>query len=201
MKKAFTIERLTSEESNRSGISEFSIDRESNLQDLSIVVGLELYLKRCAWEDDLSGETCIYLVKYGVDIVAFFGLKAGMISLGQKETFSDEISGFTRIPNAVPGIEITHFAVNDRFRQKYAGTNVPTSRLGRYIFPLMIEPIIVDVAEKIGVQVVYLYAAGDDHLVDYYENEFGFIPEYEKNIMTPLKPDYDENCTFMYKWL
>ena len=201
MTRLFDIERLTSNEENKSLIDSFSINRESSLRDLQKVVGLESYLKMCAWEDDLSGETRIYLVKYGTDMVAYFGLKAGMISLGRNEVFSDVISGFTRIPSAVPGVEITHFAVNDRFREKYSDSIVPTVKLGRFIFPLMIMPIINDVAEKIGVQIIYLYAAGGDELVKYYMDEFGFEPEYEKSIMTPLKPDYDEDCTFMYKWI
>ena len=80
MTRLFDIERLTSNKGNKSLIDSFSINRESSLRDLQKVVGLESYLKMCAWEDDLSGETRIYLVKYGTDMVAYFGLKAGMIS-------------------------------------------------------------------------------------------------------------------------
>lgn len=48
---------------------------------------------------------------------------------------------------------------------------------------------------------IYLYAAGDKHLTDYYRDVFQFeILNWEDYYM-PLQPEYDGNCTFMFRIL
>ena len=73
---------LTSDKKHLLQLNSFVIDRESDVSMLSDkIIGLESYLKRCAWDDDLNNEVKIYLIKDNItdDIAAYFGLKAGMV--------------------------------------------------------------------------------------------------------------------------
>ncbi|MBP3677457.1 MAG: hypothetical protein J6I97_03835, partial [Agathobacter sp.] len=51
------------------------------------VVGLEAFLKYCAWEYDERGLIKAYVVKtyFTNEIVAYFALKAGMISVDSNQ--------------------------------------------------------------------------------------------------------------------
>ena len=63
---------MTSKEDNKNIISEFQSQRNNNT--------LGIYLKNNAWEDDLEGETKIYLVKDLKGRAAlFFSLKCGLL--------------------------------------------------------------------------------------------------------------------------
>ena len=93
MKDLFICVPLLSDIHHKEQIMDFVIDREaafSSIQDK--VVGLEAYLKRCAWNEDLNNEVRIYLVKdtRTDDIVAYFGLKAGMVSNSKTDMLSVE---------------------------------------------------------------------------------------------------------------
>ena len=172
------------------------------------VIGLEAYLKRCAWQDDLNNQVRIYLIKDSKtgDVAAYFGLKAGMVvdseegmpSEEEKQEVMEEY-GAKLLPEVVPGIEITHFAVNDDYRRKAGKEGKPIRGLGEYFYPQFIYPIIEDVARKIGVGLIYLYAAGDERLVSYYERVFEFQMLDAADFIIPLEPGYDGGCTFMYR--
>lgn len=211
MKDLFICVPLLSDIHHKEQIMDFVIDREaafSSIQDK--VVGLEAYLKRCAWNEDINNEVRIYLVKdtRTDDIVAYFGLKAGMVSNSktdmlsveeQQELFHNE--GVKWLPEVLPGIEISHFAVNDNYRRKASHTGRSVKGLGAFIYPEFIYPIIEEVSNRIGVNMVYLYAAGDDKLVSYYEKVFDFQSLQEEDMYVPLEPDYDGGCVFMYRLL
>lgn len=202
---------LTSDENHLQLIRDFKIDREADISSVQDkVIGLESYLKRCAWQDDLNGEVKIYLIidKSLNEVAAYFGLKAGMVASSREEMPSVEQQrqiykeeGIKLLPEVLPGIEISHFAANDNYR-RHAGTEEqPITGLGEYFYPAFIYPIITDVASKIGVNMIYLYAAGDDHLVSYYERVFGFQALDADDYYVPLEPDYDGGCMFMYQLL
>ena len=190
-------------------IQDFTIDREEAFSNLpNKVVGLEAYLKVCAWNDDENDLVRIYLIKdvKTHDIVAYFGLKAGMLAANmeeaipleqQQQLFREE--GIKLFPEVLPGIEISHFAVNDRYRAKLSGDRAPVKGLGKYLFPKYIDPLIMEVGSKIGVHMIYLYAAGDDTLVSYYKEAFHFQEMTENDRYTPLEPEYDGGCRFMYQ--
>lgn len=208
----FSCELLTSNADNLRLIQNFCIDREKGCMDLDGVVGLEPYLKKCAWEDDINHRVKIYLIKdieCDNEIVSYFGLKAGVITdssegLISKDKKQEEYNknGLKLLPSFFPAIEITHFAVNDNYRRKASHNGNPPKRLGTYIYPNFIYPIIENVANQIGVSVAYLYAAGDETLVSYYEKVFGFdvFDEYDDSII-PIITSYEKGCTFMYKFL
>ncbi len=209
MTEPFYLEPLTSDETNLQLIQNFTIDREKKYSHLpGKVIGLEAYLKRCAWQDDLNNQVRIYLIKDSKtgDVAAYFGLKAGMVvdseegmpSEEEKQEVMEEY-GAKLLPEVVPGIEITHFAVNDDYRRKAGKEGKPIRGLGEYFYPQFIYPIIEDVARKIGVGLIYLYAAGDERLVSYYERVFEFQMLDAADFIIPLEPGYDGGCTFMYR--
>lgn len=70
--KSFKCEVLTKDESNKGIINDFKASSYGRK--------LEEYLKECAWDEDLDGETKIYLVKDTNDkSVLFFSLKCGLL--------------------------------------------------------------------------------------------------------------------------
>lgn len=190
-------------------INSFKIDREnaySTLQDK--IIGLESYLKRCAWQDDSSNLVRIYLIKDVLlnEIAAYFGLKAGMLCDSQQgmiptkeQTEILQRTGMKWLPEVIPGIEISHFAVNDNYRRSLLKTGISVRGLGKYFYPAFIYPIIEDVTHRIGVNMIYLYAAGDKKLISYYQDVFDFHVLSNNDYYVPLMPDYDGGCKFMYK--
>ncbi len=199
---------LTSDKKNLEDIKDFQIDREADVSCIDDeVIGLEAYLKRLAWTDDLNGDVKIYLIKDRVigGIAAYFGLKAGMVvnneegvpTKEEKEEVLEEYNA-KLVSAVVPGIEISHFAVNDNYRRQAGSSENPIRGLGEYFYPKFIFPIIEDVAEKIGVKIIYLYAAGDERLENYYKKVFGFYTSRLNDFYIPLQPGYDGGCRFMY---
>ena len=192
-------------------IENFIIDRESEYEKIKDkVIGLSAYLKRCVWNDDSNNEVRIYLIidtEYD-EIAAYFGLKAGMVAGSKTDMISVEKQqqifnekGVKWLPAVLPGIEISHFAVNDNYRRLVSTDGNPVKGLGAYFYPEFIYPIIEDVAKKIGVNMMYLYAAGDEKLVAYYKKVFDFQSLEDEDYYVPLEPDYDGGCTFMYRLL
>ena len=199
---------LTDNEKHKEEIENFVIDREASIpKDTDYVVGLEAYLKKCAWTDDMNHDVKIYLIKdieMNGDIVAYFGLRAGSVidrSMGSfpmqkvEETLIKQ--NVKLVPAIRPGIEISHFAVNDNYRRKVGNIR----GLGAYLYPTFIFPIVLDVFEKIGVHLIYLFAAGDEHLIRYYQRVFNFQTLNMNDAHTPILPSYDRGCTFMYDWI
>lgn len=207
-------------------IESFYIEREKEINENASkygCIGLEQFLKRSAWEDDINGLGKFYLIKDRKTkmIAAYFGLKAGMISTKDIEASSDEesqlatkrekqriktlIEGYMPIRESLPGIELSHFAINDNFRQALSiETGKDIHGLGEYFYPKFIYPIIIDVARKIGVRYLYLYAADnsfDGKLVDYYRKtmQLESLQASKNKRLKPMRSDYDNNCIFMYK--
>ena len=211
MNEPFVCVPLTSDIRHIKQIQDFVIDREKDISSLpDKIIGLEAYLKRCAWEDDLSNQVRIYLIKDAEsdEIATYFGLKAGRVadseegmpSEEEKQEIMDEY-GAKLLPEVAPGIEISHFAVNDDYRRHASKDDKPIQGLGAYFYPRFIYPIIEGVASKIGVSMIYLYAAGDEHLEHYYERVFQFQALDDEDYYIPLEPGYDGGCKFMYRLL
>ena len=161
-------------------------------------------MKYCAWKDDLSRDVKVYLVKsyFENEIVAYFALKSGLIVLDDtshnlvKEELAEK-QGTKLVPQTIPGIEISHFAVNDTYRHKHGKNGESLKGLGNAIYPDFIYPIIKKTASLIGIKCAYLYAAGDQSLINYYHQVFEFKTISQKNYI-PIKPYYDSGCQFMY---
>lgn len=211
MNERYVCVPLTSDRKNLEKIREFTIDREQSFSHIPDgVYGLEAYLKRCAWAEDLNNETRIYLIVDAElnEIAAYFGLKAGMIASAKDGMPTLEMQRSIleqhhkkMIPEVLPGIEISHFAVNDNYRRRAGHGERPIRGLGEYFYPAFIYPIIEEVAARIGVNMIYLYAAGDEPLIRYYERVFDFQSLDHEDCYIPLEPYYDNGCTFMYKLL
>lgn len=203
-------QKLRTKSANAKLIQEFYIERESDCEqfyyEYNQIYGLCQYLKHCAWEDDCNNDVKIYLIKsmFSKEIVAYFGLKAGLIadSISERDEQKEQLGikyGVKAVPSTIPGIELSHFAINDKFKEKHNA-----KRLGKYLYPKFIYPIIKKVSEEIGAKIVYLYAAdsSDDGnaqaLVNYYSS-FGFHTVEKGNDIRPVTSYYDNECIFMYQ--
>lgn len=213
------LERLRDNIDNKNSIQDFVIDREFESAMYDENSGLESYLKCDAWNDDEENNTKVFLIKSKKTniIVAYFALKAGAIARGimteslikQNQQYLAE-KGIKRFPGVIPGIEISHFAVNDNYR-KLTGVN-KASYIGRYLYPKFIHPLIEEVANYIGVKLIYLFAADDDYrdgmslseieqlkLIRYYREIFGFQTIDIADSIVPIREDYAFNSLFMYR--
>ena len=194
MNERFECVPLTSDSKHLNLIRDFVIDREAEYANLpDKIVGLESYLKHAAWKDDLDEQVKIYLIKDVIlgEIAAYFGLRAGMVvdnEAGEptEEEKEEALRDFNAklVSSVLPGIEISHFAINDNYRRHISSPGKEIRGLGQYFYPAFIYPIIEEAASKIGVKMVYLFAANDEEdreekLVKYYERVFGFIKQFK----------------------
>ena len=127
------------------------------------------------------------------EFVGYFSLKAGMISINEQKIGEKEYF------DTLPGVELANFAINDTYIKKH-----PSMKgCGRIIFDLLIVPIIEEVSKKIGVRIIYIFSLPIDSLIDRYI-DYGFMrlaSKEENELHRRLKPNYDENCVFMYQEL
>ena len=207
-KRRMYCEPLRNNIKNKELIKDFYIEREKEYSDPSKtngrIIGLEAYLKYCAWEEDADNETKVYVIKtyFTNEIVAYFSLKCGLITLDResrnflKEERAKE-SGIKLVPDTIPCVEIAQYAVNDNYKKAHGKNGQPLKGLGEALYPDFIYPIIKKASSIIGFKTIYLYAAGDKHLTDYYERVFGF-EKVEHNNFVPVMPYYDNGCAFMY---
>ena len=156
--------------------------------------GLERYLKRHALADEDAGVMRTYLVRFKAtrELVGFFSLKAGLVSLNEVPMQQ------TAVFDTVPGVELANFAVNGAFAQRYNARG-----LGFLLFSGLIEPFVREHAKTIGIYMLYLFALPFPKLLRTYEN-YGFrrlTPTDEKLLHQRLKPAYDDSCIFMYQLL
>lgn len=161
-------------------------------------ISLENYIRYKAVQDQISGQNCTYVVYDRIlnCIMAYFSLKAGSVRLYD---FYEKENNM----QLLPGIELSMFAVNDMYIG-YAGIKRKrTARVGvgEYVYKKYALSIVKDVANKIGVNILYLFALPDDKLVSYYEHKLGFhLPETQNGKRCkPFVPTFDEGCVFMYQ--
>jgi len=174
-----------------------------NLEDLkSFVVnkptgkGLERYLKSMAELEEYNRSNRTYLVrdKETAEIAAYFSLHTGSFTLKEENQSNDAVNTYT-----VPSVELSNFAVNSAYREKHP----EAKRLGEQVFYRFIIPTVNYGAELFGIQALHIFALPEDELLEHYST-FGFsrLPrEMEEYIHTHIKPDYDQNCIFMYQIL
>ena len=163
--------------------------------------GLEYYIKNDAWVDELNGSMRTYIVRdeNTDELVGYFSLKAGMVSLNEHVEI-DEESGMERLYfDTLPGIEIADFAVNDCYKR-----NNGVSGTGVVIFYDFIYKIVTEIAKGIGVKCLYIFALPYDSLVERYRKYYHFErldDKSEDELHKRLKPRYDRSCIFMYQVL
>lgn len=229
----YICERLSTQIENKKLVEAFFNNRNPNLAE---------YLKKSAWQDDKDGWNAIYVIKdkaYDEEIVLYFGLKSGMISLpfsegvyyllkkkegdflqhlpkdeklylnyikeflesAQKE---DEVD---KVAETMPGIELSHFCINDTYRERLRKNKKDTKGLGEYLYYAEVLPIVEKARGLIGCKFLYLFAADnteDESLISYYRDRLNFqqISEFDSTIlddraMIPIMPFYDYKCEFM----
>ena len=192
----FYIEHLNpTSKTDLTDIENFSIDAPEGQ-------GLSAYLKEYSCLDEVNREMRTYLVRdvQTDELVGYFSLKAGLISLNEAEVeIEDSETGEHRIVrefDTLPAVELANFAVNSNYINAY-----PYQKgVGYVIFKKFIIPMINEAASYVGVQMVYIYALPYEKLINRYQR-YGFsrLPEEEENdLHRRLKPRYDESCKFMY---
>ena len=157
--------------------------------------GLVNYLYGYAENDEQNNVMRTYIVRDNKtnELVGYFSLKAGMISINEQKIEEKEYFD-TR-----PGIELANFAVNDTYVSKHEEVR----GCGISIFNGLIIPIVFDVAEKIGVKMIYIFSLPIESLMARY-SKYGFkrlTSKQEEELHKRLKPNYDEGCIFMYQEL
>ena len=157
--------------------------------------GLENYLRYYAFPDEDNSIMRTYMVRdvRSSELVSYFSLKAGLISLNETE-----ISGKLEF-DTLPGVELANFAVNSRYLEKHCNMK----GIGSVVFGDFVRPIITDVAKSVGVKMIYIFALPYERLIDTYKT-YGFLRlsiESEKALHIRLKPSYDNGCIFMYQQL
>ena len=177
----FVVEHLVDSDENRILLERFAVGKGAD--------GLEEYLKSCALDDEISGESRTYLVKDSVSraLACYFSLRTCLVPLAlDDETFV-----------TMPAIELSNFAVNEQYRRAQRNTR----KIGAYVFLEFILPIVKHSAGIIGAKWLCVYSLPRPGLVKYYET-LGFrslAPDDEAFVYSHVKPKYDTDCIFMYQ--
>lgn len=184
----FYCEHISDSSKVRKEIESFTVNKESGY-------GLVRYLKEYAIEDEKTGEMRTYLVRDKVtnEIVGYFSLKAGMISINERRKL------FHREFDNVSGIELANFAVNNSYKEAHKEYN----GIGKIIFYYFIIPIVKNVSKQIGVNTLFIFALPYKNLISYYGTlHFERLSLLEEHyVHRRIKPRYDEGCIFMYQSL
>ena len=146
-----------------------------------------------AIEEEVANKARTYLVidSEAQELAAYFTLKAGLVG------FKRNRSLLSKSFDAMPGIEITNFAVNEIYKQAHESI----SELGYMIFRDFILHKSEEAQRIIGVEILYIYALPRKRLIERYE-EYGFaklIPFQQKYLERHFRPRYDQGCVFMYQ--
>ena len=167
--------------------------------------GLREYIQNYAVSDENAGTMRTYIVRdnYSSELVGYFSLKAGLISLNEREEEipDSETGSNTTVTmfDTVPGVELANFAVNDTYIRNHPALK----GVGLVIFEQFILPLIARASEIIGTKVLYIFALPYDDLIARYM-DYGFMrldDPYEDELHKRLKPSYDQSCIFMYQIL
>lgn len=197
----YTCSRLISNHDNKSLISTFSASRNPSLA---------FHLQRMAWFEEQNNKRAYFLIKEDNKIVLYFSLQCGLLvkshekilrGIGHKETetgieyYID--ADIIDVTKTVPAIELSHFCTNDSYRNKKTEWQIFNGpfkyKVGEYCFYHYIAPIVLDLAEKVGVEILYLFCAdeGNNKLFEYYsslhfdvmDNMACIRSEYEKHLI------------------
>ena len=149
------------------------------------------YLQNRALQDEESGIARTYIVrsKASDELIGYFSLKAGFVSVNTRWRSFD----------SVPGVEIANFAVNDAYIQKHP----ELKGIGKAIFVSFIKPTVMYAAEYLGIKILYIFALPREQLMKRYR-EYNFSrlnAVQERGVHKRIRPRYDRGCIFMYQML
>ena len=197
---SFTCERYRGNRDNKQLVKFFSSENGSQLAG---------HLKYSGWQEDLVNYRAYYLVKDKSSIVAFFAIQTGVLVNCE----NNRIGGITHrfnhqmipeyfieddvidVTESLPSAELALFCINDAYRNDAEKWKVefPTRTVtpGTFIFYQFIAPLILEIAEKTGLQYLYLFTAddGSGRLNEYYMRELKFRPMED---MACVRQSYDE---------
>ena len=183
-------------------IKEADVDELASFSVRKGAYGLEDYIKNYAWNDELKNVMRTYIVRDedSDEIVGYFSIKAGMVSLNEHKRI-DEKTGEERVYfDTMPGVEIADFAVNEAYKEK----NGDVKGLGVLIFHDFIYKIVKETAVNLGIRFLYIFALPYKSLINQYSMFYHFsrlADDSEKRLHKRLKPEYDDKCIFMYQVL
>ena len=169
------------------------------------------YLKRDAWGDDSRNYRSCFLIREKNKIVLYFSLQCGLLfkcnaKRVQGITHKDA-DGETKyyikenildVSQAVPGIELGHFCVNDSYKRRkkewVITHGVLPYTVGAYIFYKFIAPKVIEISQIVGSQYLYLFCAddGSESLLNYYVNVLNFSIMDQ---MACVRTEYDRGLT------
>lgn len=167
--------------------------------------GLQEYIQRVAFSEEDAGIMRTYLVRdiRSSELVGYFSLKAGLISLNEtEEERRDDETGIKEtvsVFDTLPGVELANFAVN----YSYIQAHPDLKGVGLVIFESFILPVIRKTSENIGMKILYIFSLPFDELISRYE-QYGFSrlnSPYQEELHKRLKPRYDASCMFMFQIL
>ena len=108
------------------------------------------------------------------EMVGYFSLKAGLISLNERQVEStDSETGEKKkvtVFDTLPGVELANFAVNST----YVHNHEELKGLGVVIFNQFILPIVRQTSDNVGVKILYIFALPYDDLIKSYHDRYGF---------------------------
>ena len=179
--KDFVVEHLEASPENLQLIRDFACSNNA--------MGLELYLKHQALDDERMGQSRTYLVKDALtrDLACYFSLRTCLIPYVVREK---------RIN--LSAIELANFAVNDNYRRSQRAI----AKIGEYVFVEIIRPLAKHISTCVGAGWLCVFALPRERLLDYYEKKLGFIrlpADKETFVHGNVKPEYDKDCIFMYQ--
>ena len=105
--------------------------------------GLVRYLRYMAFPEEEAGTMRTYIVRdnFSSELVGYFSVKAGLISVNEVHTEVEESF------DTIPGVEVANFAVNDTYLQNHP----ELKGTGLIIFNDFIVPVIQEASKSIGV--------------------------------------------------
>lgn len=192
----FYCDHLGASNHDKQDVLRFSIDRPEGR-------GLVEYIQQRAFSDEALGVMRTYLVRdiLTSEVVAFFSLKAGLVSLNERNVeVQDYVSGKKRMKvvfDTLPGIELANFAVNS----PYIKGKPDLKGVGVIVYNQFILPIVQQSVENIAAKFLYIFALPYDSLIENYKVNYGFDrlgSSEESELHKRLKPVYDQSCVFMY---
>ena len=100
----------------------------------------------------------------------------------------------------IPAIELTHFAVDARYKT-IDSQDILSVKTGEFIFWNLILPVVKYVSEKVACKDLFVFSINTPQLISYYKNRLGFqeIENIDDKLFFEYAvPDYDDNCKFLY---
>lgn len=179
--KDFVVEHLDDSPENLQLIDGFASSNNA--------MGLELYLKYQALNDEDNGQSRTYLVKDALtrELACYFSLRTCLIPY---ELADMRIN--------LSAIELANFAVNENYRRSQRAV----AKIGEYVFVEIIRPLAKHISTCVGAGWLCIFALPKEKLIDYYKINLGFsrLPiDKETFVHSHVKPDYDKDCVFMYQ--